>query len=89
MGQRVLTMDERREIGKRWARGDTTMDIAYSLRISQSTVYAELRRGQTEEIDPDTMRRGYDPERGAQAYVDNIKKRGNRLPRMTSRESVS
>ena len=28
------------------------------------------------------MRFGYDPEKGAQVYQDNIKKRGNRAPRM-------
>ena len=58
------------------------MEIAYRIGISLTTVYNELRRGQTDEFNPDTMRWDYDPEKGAQAYMDNIKKRGNRVPRM-------
>ena len=82
VGQKVLTMDDREQICKGWERGDSAMDIAYRLGISLTTVYNELRRGQTEEFNPDTMRWGYSPEKGAQAYMDNIKKRGNRAPRM-------
>lgn len=81
MGQRVLTMDDREEIFKGWERGDSAMDIAYRLGISMTTVYNELRRGQTEEFNQETMRWGYDPEKGKQAYMENIKKRGNRAPR--------
>ncbi len=82
MGQKVLTMSDREEIANGWERGDAVMDIAYKLRISVTAVYNELRRGQTNEFNPDTMRWGYDPAKGMQAYQDNIKKRGNRAPRM-------
>lgn len=82
MGQRVLTMEDREAIRKGWERGDSSMEIAYRLGISQATVYAELKRGQTGEYNAGTMRFGYDPEKGAQVYQDNIKKRGNRAPRM-------
>ena len=81
VGQKVLTMTDREEIYKGWERGDSAMDIAYRLGISLTTVYNELRRGQTEEFNQETMRWGYDPEKGAQAYMDNIKKRGNRAKR--------
>ena len=82
MGIRVLTREEREAILQGWKRGDSSMEIAYRLGISQATVYAELRRGRTEDYDPVTMRYGYDPDKGAQVYLDNIKKRGNRAPRM-------
>lgn len=82
VGQKVLTRDDREAIFKGWERGDSAMDIAYRLGVSMTTVYNELRRGQTDEFNPDTMRWGYDPDKGAQTYMDNIKKRGNRAPRM-------
>ena len=82
MGQKVLTKNDREEIYKGWERGDSAMDIAYRLGVSITTVNNELRRGRTEEFNPEAMRWGYDPEKGAQAYMDNIKKRGNRGPRM-------
>lgn len=82
MGIRVLTREEREVILQGWKRGDSSMDIAYRLGISQATVYAELRRGKTEDYDPVMMRFGYDPDKGEQVYMDNIKKRGNRVPRV-------
>ena len=82
MGIIVLTREEREVILQGWKRGDSSMDIAYRLGISQATVYAELRRGKTEDYDPVMMRFGYDPDKGEQVYMDNIKKRGNRVPRV-------
>lgn len=74
-------MDDRREISKRWKRGDDVMGIAYELGISQATVYAELRRGRTGDLNTRTGRYGYDPDLGAKQYQENIKKRGNRTQR--------
>lgn len=81
MGQKVLSRDDRKAIFKGWERGDSAMDIAYRLGVSMTTIYNELRRGQTDEFNQETMRWGYDPDKGAQTYMDNIKKRGNRAPR--------
>lgn len=74
-------MADRKQISEAWERGDSTMDIAYRLGVSQTTVYAELRRGMTEETYPNGDRHRYDPERGAEVYAANIKLRGNRTPR--------
>lgn len=78
---KVLNAEDREQIFRGWERGDTCMDIAYKLGVSITTVYNELKRGQTDEFNSETMRWGYDPEKGAQVYMENIKKRGNRAPR--------
>ena len=78
----MLTMADRERIRDGWERGDSAMDIAYHIGVSQTTVYAELRRGMLDEYYPGGDRRVYDPERGERVYHENIKLRGNRTPRV-------
>ena len=81
MGQKFLTMKDREIIREGWRRGASTMEIAYQVGVSQSTIYAELRRGLTDEYYPNSDRRVYDPEKGEATCRANIKLRGNRTPR--------
>ena len=85
MAQRFLTKQDRERIREGWERGDSTMEIAYSVGISLTTLYAELRRGTADEYYPGTDRLIYDPERAEAVFHENIKKRGNRTPREKAR----
>ena len=85
MGQKTLTKTDREALQRGWRRGDSTMEIAYQLGVSMTTVYAELRRGMTDEYYPDSDRHVYDPEKGEAVYWENISKRGNRTPRENGR----
>lgn len=72
-----LTLIDRRVIAKRWAAGDSAVAIAEGLGCSPGTVYSELARGDTGELDLNS-RPKYSPELGQAVYQANIRKRGNR-----------
>ncbi len=75
-----LTLNDRKVIAKRWADGDSAVAIAENLGRSPGTIYAELARGHTGELDRNS-RPKYDPERGQAAYQANLRKRGRRCKR--------
>lgn len=79
-----LSMKDREEIREGWQHGDSAQEIAYRLKVSVKTIYRELERGRTNDFDFDHMRYGYDPELGAQVYLENIKRRGNRTSRASA-----
>lgn len=92
VGQRVLTRADREEIRNAWKSGATVMEIAVRVSCSMPTVYNELHRGRTGDYDPDTMRPIYDPDLAERTYMENIKRRGNRGPRLPAaaeREAVN
>ena len=72
-----LTLKDRKVIAKRWADGDSAVAIAEGLGRSPGTIYAELTRGHTGELDRNS-RPQYDPELGQAVYQANLRKRGNR-----------
>lgn len=58
-----LTLNDRKLIEKRWVDEDSPVSIAKCLSCSPGTVYAELTRGHTEELDRNSLPM-YDPELG-------------------------
>ena len=72
-----LTLNDRKVIAKRWADGESAVSIAKGLGRSPGTIYAELTRGHTGELDLNS-RPKYDPERGQAVYQANLRKRGSR-----------
>lgn len=72
-----LTLNDRKVIAKRWADGESAVEIAKGLGRSPGTIYAELTRGHTGELDLNS-RPKYDPEQGQAVYQANLRKRGNR-----------
>jgi len=72
-----LTRKDREIIAKRWEKGDSAADIAKGLGFATGTIYAELTRGSTGELDLNSRPR-YDPARGQAVYQANLRKRGNR-----------
>ena len=75
-----LTLKDRTIIAKRWADGDSAAVIAKGLGFAPGTIYAELARGHTGQLDRNS-RPQYDPARGQAAYQANLRKRGNRSQR--------
>ena len=72
-----LTLKDRTVIAKRWADGDSAAVIAKELGYAPGTIYAELARGHTGELDRNS-RPKYDPARGQAVYQASLRKRGNR-----------
>ncbi len=75
-----LTLKDRTVIAKRWADGDSVTAIAKELGFVPGTIYAELARGHTGELDRNS-RPQYDPARGQAVYQASLRKRGNREQR--------
>lgn len=46
-----MTLDDRRKIEERWLAGDSIINIAECLGTHRSTIYLELKRGDTGEMD--------------------------------------
>lgn len=74
MGKKFITFEMRQEIEERIRKGQTVMEIAYNMKLSQTGLYSELKRGIG--IDGD-----YSAARAQTIYEANIKRRGNRTPR--------
>lgn len=72
-----LTLNDRKVIAERWADGDSAAAIAQRLGRAPGTIYAELARGSTGELDSNS-RPQYDADRGQAVYQANLRKRGNR-----------
>lgn len=74
MARNSITYALRKEIEERLQHGDRIRDIAYHLNLSQSALYAEVRRGLDSNGD-------YSADLGEETYAANIRKRGNRTSR--------
>lgn len=72
-----LTLEDRRKIEKMWGKNASPAEIASELKICQATVYVELKRGDTGELDKN-FRPGYNAERGQTVYLANLRNRGRR-----------
>lgn len=75
-----LTLNDRTIIAEHWEAGDSATDIAKGLDFATSTIYAELARGNTGELDR-SFRPRYDAEQGQAAYQASLRNRGNRKQR--------
>ena len=75
-----LTLNDRKEIAKRWADGESAASIATRLGFATGTIYTELERGKTVKLDRNS-RPQYDAARGQAVYQENLRRRGNRRGR--------
>ena len=72
-----ITLKDRQIIAKRWANGDSAASLAANLGFAIGTIYAELERGRSGELDHNSRPR-YDPMQGQAVYQANLRKRGRR-----------
>ena len=72
-----FTLNERKVIANRRADGESAVEMPKGLDRSPGTIYAELTRGHTGELDLNS-RPKYDPEQGLAVYQANLRKRGSR-----------
>lgn len=77
MGYRSLTIMERKRIAFLYDGGARVTEIAHEIDCHPSTIYDELRRGSTGEINGN-LKPGYDPDLGQRRYDANVRRRGNR-----------
>lgn len=77
MNCRYLTYDDRKSIEALYASGVSLTDIASELGVHLATIYRELTRGGTGELD-DNGRCRYSAELAQKTVQNNIKRRGHR-----------
>ena len=74
---RYLTYEGRKNLEALYADGESLTNIASKLGVHLATVYRELTRGGTGEID-NNGRCGYSAELGQKRVSENFKRRGRR-----------
>ena len=74
---RYISMADRRKIAEWYLNGDRPCDMAERLGIHVSTIYNELRRGQTDELDKN-QRPAYNPELAQRTVQANLRQRGRK-----------
>lgn len=72
---RRMTYQDRLELQRRWAAGEHTLKIAAETGFSQTTIYKELGRGATGELD-EQFRPVYSAARGQETYQRNLRNCG-------------
>ena len=74
MQRTYITHEMRQEIEERIRKGQTIMEIAYQMKLSQTAMYTEIKRGMNNQGD-------YSADHAQATYEANIKRRGNRTRR--------
>ena len=72
---RYIDFRDREQIAARYLNGDRVADIAAGLGVTTATVYRELQRGETGELDRN-QRREYNPVLAHQRVQASFKRRG-------------
>lgn len=72
---RYIDFQDRKTISARYLNGDRVADIAAGLGMTTATVYRELKRGETGELDRN-QRREYNPVLAQQRVQASFKRRG-------------
>ena len=72
---RYMDFRDRERIAVRYLNGDRVADIAAGIGVSTATVYRELKRGETGELDRN-RRRAYSPVLAQKRVKENFKRRG-------------
>lgn len=72
---RYIDFRDREQIAARYLNGDRVADIAAELGVTTATVYRELKRGETGELDRN-QRRAYSPVLAQQRVQESFKRRG-------------
>lgn len=74
---KYLTLADRIKLERLYSNGDRPQDIADAIGVHVATVYKELKRGDTGELDRN-MRQGYSAELAQRRLQENFKCRGRR-----------
>lgn len=74
---RYLTLDDREVLESRYLNGERPQDIADTLGVHVATVYKELKRGDTGDLDRN-MRQGYSAKLAQRRLQQNFKCRGRK-----------
>lgn len=76
-GYRYLTLADRTELEALYLKGERVQDIADQIGVHVATVYKELKRGDTGNLDRN-MRREYSATLAQRRLAENFRKRGRR-----------
>jgi IS30 family transposase len=76
---RYLTFGDREKIETEYAAGGRPADIAIGLGVHVATIYKELKRGDTGQLDKN-MRRQYSAELAQRRLIESFKCRGRKSP---------
>ena len=75
---RYLTLADREALESRYLKGERPQDIADSLGVHVATIYKELKRGDTGDLDCN-MRQGYNAKLAQLRLQKNFKCRGRKV----------
>lgn len=75
---RYLTLSDRERIEKEYAAGERPADIATAIGVHVATIYKELKRGDTGQLD-ENMRQEYSAQLAQRRLMENFKCRGRRI----------
>lgn len=75
MKYKYISLENRQEIEKRYGAGAKPVDIARALGIHPATIYRELARGDTGQLDR-YQRREYSAELAQRRVQENLRRRG-------------
>ena len=76
---RYLTFEDRKSIEALYAANTSLVEIASKLGVHLATIYREMTRGSTGELD-NNGRGGYSADIAQKTVQDSIKRRGHRKP---------
>lgn len=76
-GYRYMTLADRQKLEALYLKGERVQDIADQIGAHVATVYKELKRGETGELDRN-MRREYSAMLAQRRLAENFKKRGRK-----------
>ena len=76
-GYRYMTLADRQKLEALYLKGERVQDIADQIGVHVATVYKELKRGETGELDRN-MRREYSAMLAQRRLAENFKKRGRK-----------
>lgn len=75
---RYLTLADRETLESRYLKGERPQDIADALGVHVATIYKELKRGDTGDLDRN-MRQGYNAKLAQLRLQQNLKRRGHKV----------
>lgn len=78
MRYKYITYHDRQQISARYLNDERVADIAAALGLSLTSVYRELKRGETGSLDHN-QRMAYDPTLAQRRTQKNLKRRGKPL----------
>ena len=81
---RYLTLADREKLESHYLKGERPQDIADTLGVHVATIYKELKRGDTGDLDCN-MRQGYNAKLAQLRLQQNLKRRGSKAKPAYSR----